>query len=701
MKKHLFKLNLLKSALFIFCLLTAGFQNSFAQSGLITFSVTQFSAPPTPTITPGGSNAICAGGSIVLTSSSTSGNTWSNGSTSQSILVTSTGSYSVSVSANGCTSSSAPVTVTTNSPTISVTLTNPTCGNANGSITATVSGSSTYTLQWSNGDFGNTADSLVAGQYVVQVTDAQGCVTSQVVNLNASNGPSVSLLSQGNVTCPGGNNGSVSIATSGGAAPLNILWSNGNTTGSISGLSAGVYDVVVSDASGCEVNSSFTVSEPAPFNFSFSTTEPSCGATNGSITATVGGGNQSYTLSWGANTGNQSGPVASNIGPGIYTLSVTDGSGCTGSASTLVNTSVVGPSLNFNTLPSSGCGNAANGSIDMSITGGSLPYNVTWSTGATSEDIGNIPAGTYIVAVEDGNGCCSSGQVIVADGSGNTNPEICIVTVDSTTNTNKVIWEKPGSANGIKDYKIFREGSALGVYNLIATLPFDSLSEFTDPIANPGVRAWRYKMTYVDSCGDEKVLSLNHKTIHLAVNNGLGGVKNLAWDDYEGFPFLTFNIWRYHASTGWVKLDSLPSNLHSYTDMNPPGGGTLDYAIEVVKPNSCSSTRGIINTTRSNIRNITAPLSTGLSDVFSGSLKIYPNPAKENFCIELFSKENQTISVKLCDMRGAEVKYQQLNLSEGQNKRSVEVTGLATGLYYIHLFNADGILLSVKKMMLD
>ena len=127
----------------------------------------------------------------------------------------------------------------------------------------------------------------------------------------------------------------------------------------------------------------------------------------------------------------------------------------------------------------------------------------------------------------------------------------------------------------------------------------------------------------------------------------------------------------------------------------------MDYAIEVVRPNSCNSTRGVINTTRSNIRNIVAPLSTGMMDDFSGSLRIYPNPAKDIFTIDLFSKEKQNISVKICDMRGAEVKTQELNILEGQNKNSIEVNGLATGLYYIQLYNQNGYLLTVKKLMLD
>ena len=691
MKKQITGFYYKKTIVFLSCFfsLVTLFQ---AQTGLITFSVTQFSPPPPPTIAPSGSTAICAGSSLILSSSSSSGNLWSNGATTPSIVVSNAGSYSVTVSSNGCFSTSNPVTVTTTSISIFVTLNNPSCGNDNGSITASISGGTApYNIQWSNGDFGLTADSLVAGQYVVQVTDAAGCYNAQVINLNASNGPSVSLISQNNVSCAGGNNGSVSVSASGGVAPLNFLWSNGNTTSTASGLSAGIYDLVVTDASGCLVNSSYTILQPAAFNFSFTNTSPSCGASNGSITATISGGISSYNLVWSSNAGNQTGITANNLGAGIYTLSLTDLAGCTASATAVLNTSTSGPSLNFNATASSGCGNASNGSIDMSISGGTLPYTINWSNGSATEDLSGLAPGTYSVVVIDGNGCASSGQAAVANGSGNNNPEICIVSVDTVTQTNKVVWEKPGSANGIKEYKIYREGSALNVYNHIATLPFDSLSEYTDPVANPAVRAWRYKISYVDSCGSETALSTNHKTIHLAVNNGLGGVKNLAWDDYEGFPFLTFNIWRYHTSTGWVKIDSLPSNLHSYTDLNPPAGGTLDYAVEVVKPVGCNSTRSLINTSRSNVKNIAAPL-VGMEEHSLSSFHLYPNPTQTSFTIEVQANSKLNLQMKVMDFRGREVMNEQRVLHSGKNTESIDVAELASGIYFVELRMGEEVL---------
>ena len=577
-------------------------------------------------------------------------------------------------------------TITTNA------ISSPNCGNDNGSLQVSVTnGTPPYVIQWSNGDFGWTADSLFSGQYVVQVSDAAGCYASQIVNLNASNGPVITNQFQNNVTCPGGNDGGVFINASGGTPPLTYQWSNGLSNQGIFNLSAGIYDLIVEDATGCQVNASYMINEPDLFDFTFGNNLPDCANNNGSITVSVTGGTPGYNFTWSTNTGNQTGPIANNLGPGIYSFTVTDGAGCTTTESTMLSTSASGPALNFNVFSSIGCGNSSNGFIDMSISGTS-PFNVSWNTGANTEDISNLSPGSYYVVVTDGNGCASNEEVIVDNASGNVDPEICIVTVDSSTQTNKVVWEKPGSSNGIKEYKIFREGSALGVYSHIATIPFDSLSEFTDSVANPAVRAWRYKISHVDSCGTESARSANHKTVHLAINNGLGGVKNLAWDDYEGFYFQTFNVWRYHSSTGWIIIDSLPSNLHSYTDLNPPTGGTLNYAVEILKPTSCGSTRGIINTTRSNVRNVATPLSTGLTHENAGCLAIFPNPTKDNFTIELNVKECSKMTLCLLDIHGREVLRTHCVLSSGKNLKNINITELSAGIYITQISIGEQIL---------
>ncbi|MCF8424719.1 MAG: T9SS type A sorting domain-containing protein [Bacteroidia bacterium] len=682
-----------KAVLFLVCLFIISNHQLQSQTGLIPFTVAQLPPPASPVISSSGGTAICQGGFVTLSSSSNTGNIWSNGATTTSIVVNSAGSYSVSVSANGCTAASNPVNISVSTININLNVTNATCGNANGSATVVVSGGTTpYTTQWSNGDFGLTADSLVAGQYMFQVTDANGCYNSTIVNINTANGPSISTASITNVSCPVGNNGAISISAVGGTTPYTYLWSNGVTTSSVSSLYAGVYDVTVTDANNCVVIQTYSVSQPLPLTINFTSTAALCGSNNGSLNANVTGGTMPYNYLWSANAASQTTVIAVNLSAGIYSCVVTDNKGCQISGSGAVASSTSGPALSFVTTDAGGCGNSNGGSIDMTVTGGST-YTYQWSNGATTEDIGNLAPDNYLVVVTNTNNCSSTGSVTILNASGNINPTICIITVDTITGTNLVVWEKPATANGIQSYNIYREGSALGVYNLVHTQPFSALSQYTDPTANPAVRGWRYKITYLDSCGNETDLSIHHKTIHLAVNQGIGNTVNLAWDQYEGFAYQTFYILRKHASTGWVQIDALPSNLYSYTDLNPPLSGALRYMIEVAPTSgfSCNSTAkditSTVNTTRSNAKDKTSLTPTDIKESVLFEVNLFPNPAKDVLHI---STRNQLItSVKVYDITARLLS--QVSLQNNDNKIDISIKDFASGIYLAEIQTAKGI----------
>jgi hypothetical protein len=571
-------------------------------------------------------------------------------------------------------------------------VTNATCGNATGSASISiVGGAAPYQTQWSNGSFSLVADSLVAGQYVFQVSDANGCYNATLVNINTTNGPSISASSFTNVSCAGGSNGAISITGAVGSAPFTYLWSNGATTAAVNNLYAGVYDVTVKDANNCIVIQTYTVSQPQPLNLSFSSIPATCGASNGSLTVSVVGGVSSYNYLW--SIGSQTTPVISNIAAGIYTCIVTDAKGCqvTGLSSVISNSS--NPVLSFVTSNANGCNSNNTGSIDLSVSGVGPSFNYQWSTGATTQDLSGLLPGNYLVLVTDINNCSSSANIVIQNSTSNTNPSVCIVTVDSLTGTNLLVWEKPSIANGIKLYKIYREGSALGVYNLVHTQPFSALSQYTDPTANPAVRGWRYKITYEDSCGTETALSIHHKTIHLAVNQGLSNTINLAWDQYEGFAYQTFYIWRKHASTGWLQIDALPSNLYSYTDLNPPGFGTLRYMIELAPTSgySCNSTaKGItttINTTRSNTKDKTSSTPTDIKASELFAINLFPNPAKDVLHISAYNQLLRTVIIYDVTAR----LISEVSLQNNDNKIDISIKDLASGIYLAEIQTAKGI----------
>src|SRR5690606_17902940 len=135
---------------------------------------------------------------------------------------------------------------------------------------------------------------------------------------------------------------------------------------------------------------------------------PACGQENGSITVTVSGGAEPYTYAWstGATTKD-----LTDIGPGNYTVTVTDANGCTAIRSLNVKEN--------NTLKLSwivtqtSCLDDASGAVDLLVEGGTAPYTYEWSSGQTTEDISGLIAGVYIVTVRDAAGCEAKGVASV------------------------------------------------------------------------------------------------------------------------------------------------------------------------------------------------------------------------------------------------------------------------------------------------
>ena len=184
-------------------------------------------------------------------------------------------------------------------------------------------------------------------------------------------------------------------------------------------------------------------------------------------------------------------------------------------------------------------------------------------------------------------------------------PDLCLISVDSTSTQNKVVWEKP-ITQAIDSFMVYREFGT-GNYGVVGSVPYDSLSQFYDNTVgvNPNITSYRYKISAVDTCGNESQLSDFHETMHLSTNLAPNGDINLIWDAYEGFPVTYYRILRDSTfSNNWEVLDSVSNNVFIWTDINPPTNGA-DYVIDVIAPFGCTSTKAQDhNSTRSNRANI-------------------------------------------------------------------------------------------------
>jgi hypothetical protein len=185
---------------------------------------------------------------------------------------------------------------------------------------------------------------------------------------------------------------------------------------------------------------------------------------------------------------------------------------------------------------------------------------------------------------------------------------------------------------------------------LIGSIPYDSLSQFTDSISNPLQQAWKYRISAVDSCGNESQQSPVHKTLHLNINLGFGGVINLAWDDYFGFIYSTYEVYRFAPSQGWQNIGSVAYTNNSFTDLTPPADAEY-YIVEIVPTDPCVATRAVNhNTTRSNkTQSMIGPNSVEqIAEL--GSASIFPNPTNGNATLLLNLNNSANVHMELLDM---------------------------------------------------
>ena len=391
-------------------------------SKLCTTTLSYTINQPAPIVVNLSSNPVsCFNGSNGSASSTVSGGTtpyiytWSSGATSPNASGLTAGTYTLTVKDNkGCTAVNTTSVSQPSAFTVSVATTPETCNTQNnGTAAANPSGGTpSYSYLWQPGSLTSASlTGLSAGTYTLTVTDAKGCTALSNPVITEPPPLTVSFISQSNVSCNGGNDGTVTANPAGGTPAYSYLWSPGNSTSAkVTSLSAGTYSVTVTDSKGCIAVNSVTITQPLPLTAATSSTNETCDyLNNGTTSVTASGGTSGYTYLWKPDL--QTTATATGLKASSYTVTVTDAKGCTTTA--IANVAQPAPILlSSGSQNDVSCYGGNDGMSSMNVNGGTPSYTYLWSPGnSTSASANNLAAGKYSITVTDANGCNATAAV--------------------------------------------------------------------------------------------------------------------------------------------------------------------------------------------------------------------------------------------------------------------------------------------------
>ncbi len=585
------------------------------------------------------------GGNIVLGWSTSNGNIIS-GANTYNPIVDAIGEYTLSVINldNGCSSEDVMSVTSIPDPIqANVIVENASCFGANNGM-ATVNatgGSGSYTYLWSTNQTTQSINNLSPGVYSVTVTDANDCTGTGSATVSQPPQLIVSI-STTPLSGPGSNDGTATANASGGVAPYNYFWSNGETTQIITGLAPGTYAVTITDSNDCQATATANIS---PFNCDMTVSvlslqNPSCfGLSDGSIQLTVLNATGMTSYIWSNGTTES---ALENAIAGTYSVTVTDEDGCTATAeTTLTQPDEIIITLTINQM--SGEGND-DGSISADVIGGDGTYSYIWSNGETTSEIVDLAPGSYILTVTDGINCTKTATGVInqlnCDLTGHivSEPILCfgdtngaIQVVASSSNTPiSYLWED-GSTDEI------REDLGAGEYSVTVTDEQNCILELTITLTEPEQLS-HIVVEYTPQITDEGtgILSIL----------GSGGTPPYAYEwSFEGNFYSNEN-----------EISNLQSGVYSLLVSDFPGC-THEADFEIILITSTSST-----------------------DADKFQLELFPNPTGDQLWYEIKGNKSD-FSWTIKDQNGKSIKEGKID--SNNDKQSIVVSDLMPGVYFM------------------
>lgn len=581
---------------------------------------------------------------------------WSNGDMDSVAEDLAAGTYRVTVSDSDGNSQSLQRTIRQpDSLMLSADVIDVQCnGDETGSITVEViGGRPPFQYDWRDGTSGQMRTNLPSGIYNVTVTDDNDCQASLEVFVTE---PGFFIDEEAfivqDVQCFGERNGLIDLRPGIGGGSYSFIWSTGSQDTTIRNLMPGDYQVTITDFNNCTYPYDFTIEQPDELTVALQTNDvfPQ-GAMNGEIRATASGGTAPYSYSWSTS---DSGPLLRNLGPGDYTVTVTDENGCTVEETV----EITEPDCSIQILEdvfSTSCFMQCDGEICPRVVQGTPPYEFEWNNGDTDSCITNLCPGTYRLTVTDQQGC-----VVIANFPMN-QPEP--LSVNSTLINNDCFGELNGSVSyeisgGTPPYTVSPDdltGLASGNYEVTITDDNGCTLVREETISSPDPITVVTDSSRMASAGD------SDGSYYISVSGGTEPY-NFLWLDGDGF-----------SVSNEEDLEGFPADC---------------YRLTVLDRNGCNE----------RFENFCIELETSVEETLGAAFKMYPNPANDVVHFDL-DRAISVESIQLYDITGRLLNNSQQSFRYSAQRISLELSSIATeGLLLVKIQTDRGAFF--KKLML-
>jgi len=294
----------------------------------------------------------------------------------------------------------------------------------------------------------------------------------------------------------------------------------------------------------------------------------------------------------------------------------------------------------------------------------------------TSKKIKVGTQGTYYVyAYDSASGCDGYSNKVNVTVLTPPIVQLCMVTVDSVSNKNKLIWKKTNQ--NIVSYNIYKESNFAGEFDFIGNVDYNSESNFIDSWSNPKQRPFTYYIAAVDSCGNEAFESkyYTHTTLHLTANLGVTGENNLNWSNYYGiYPLSTYIIYRSNKGNKFEAIGSVASTVNSYSDLEPPSGSNR-YFIGIKGTTECVDTQVVISS------NLVAFDIANFKEFEMSQVDVHPNPFDD-----VINIQNVPVGsiIEILNIHGQSM----LSQKSSEVSPKLNVSGISPGIYFLKINNS-------------